>query len=1089
MDEYTYEFITDAYNYHPIYEQRENEGYYVKNWQGQGITANQKTYDKTHETNHDHHIRTDLTDEEKNRVYSIIIGMIDKFKGDEKNKQSIKYKLNHSNIIRPSKDGIKEIQKGRYLDIFRRTPEDTVLLRAEYYFDGTNWCEVNIKDLKCNRKIDYSSASKTINIPANQIIYLMLSDIEQSPQRLEALRMKLEKQTPKDWAVVNDFMNNPTKIFTPIVETKQEPYFTVSKGAIYDNRLRALEYPKINIDLKNKLEKNPCMVGYENIIYEDNYTPTLIVPDFAEYAEILYSQIEKLYDSYKQKIGEFGIQDQIHEELAKEQEEKLKIKFEESRIKRDEAIKTVKMAKNILTEAQKKLSYASSHPYGNNSKKELQLAKDNCSSAESELKKVENLKTKADENYKLAEKEAKEAEKKRISIEKQRCRNKLKHLSELICSEYDNWDLLNEEDREHLKQDFYNKKYKLLLVEYLSKKLAWWICQSCYQDMIYDYEFYYNYSKNNKEEYEEYITDRFLKYIEIIYDFNQEAMNYLCSNALKLLKTMFIKKLKSKSNNYDLAFIDYLCLDIDMHQKDEDILADLDKFESYKEFGSYNWFVECLYPNVISPSKDIITKLLGYFAKSIVYCVHPHNTKDVVSLEKLFYKLFRNFNKQGLITISRLTKDEKAIKISSKSFKNIYFLKSNVKEKDGHAISFGGRISAINHFVSFCNIIIAIDAIESADSTIEKCSAYLQVTSLLCDSIQNIFKKEIYGYISAGMNLCKGICDFMNLYGKGDKSAAKYKLSVSVVSLFVVIVPSVFVSIPLLLIAIGLDLYGSKKITVDIEKWVRYCEYGIYYNDLMKNKKALGWSDFERNVLEEDFIKEIPENKTKEDYIYETWRDDLSFRIDTYEKIIHSFSVKCTPLQQILYSYHWNPNMPIDAQIKDEVLNFSILRMELNFKTITINDRFKISIELKNTINNKNMSTQFEGDGTNLNCYYDESEGYKIVLYLLSDNNEETLRYIKEKSIKKFNDFKNPLNDYDIKTIVKPDFMNIFKNNILSSFNSKQNQKYYLGEWWFLKIHICYYQNAGNTALNKLIPTKKLEYIEPMKTLRSRWEK
>lgn len=46
IDEYSYKIVKNAYDYEPLYEKRELEGYYKKNWQSQSMMADLKEYDK-----------------------------------------------------------------------------------------------------------------------------------------------------------------------------------------------------------------------------------------------------------------------------------------------------------------------------------------------------------------------------------------------------------------------------------------------------------------------------------------------------------------------------------------------------------------------------------------------------------------------------------------------------------------------------------------------------------------------------------------------------------------------------------------------------------------------------------------------------------------------------------------------------------------------------------------------------------------------------------------------------------------------------------------------------------------------------------
>lgn len=961
LDEYTYEFITDAYNYHPIYEQRENEGYYVKNWQGQGITANQKTYDKTHETNHDHHIRTDLTDEEKNRVYSIIIGMIDKFKGDEKNKQSIKYKLNHSTIIRPSKDGIKEIQKGRYLDIFRRTPEDTVLLRAEYYFDGTNWCEVNIKDLKCNRKIDYSSASKTINVPANQIIYLMLSDIEQSPQRLEALRVKLEKQTPKDWAVVNDFMNNPTKIFTPIVETKQEPYFTVSKGAIYDNRLRALEYPKINIDLKNKLEKNPCMVGYENIIYEDNDTPTLIVPDFAEYAENLFESLAKSYHFY---IAKTGADLSLNEDYINQPIENKDDKTEEE--------------KNII---------------------------------------------KQDEhNTKL-----------------------LKYLSELICDKNNKWDLLNRDKGYDLflKRDLFNIRREFRKINYLAKKLSWWICQSPYQDLLYDYEFYCEYTEKDSKLFDEYIDKRFLQYLFVLENISvaNDALLYL----YKDFQTKSYSIFKDKNNDLKSEF--YSNYEQYIIGESSKIKDDFTLLQSYKSLQESNWLVEIAYPKVKKIAKEGYLKVLGILSHIVV--IRDGKRYQADKILKLFKKFLHNCSdKDVIIRIDKFDNEGAGINLTNKRNKSIYILylekegkgnneSSSIKGNIVEFIKSSSYTKAIKYAVSAIDKAIMIynlaytedgnDYIKVIDSITEE----LIQLSKYNDSIKNtvlgkiklrngkIVFKEWTGIVS----IAASIATMIYYIYEGDTKYAVIDFSCDMILFGVTLVfGGFYLTVAMIFIRMAIEVWINNLKTDSFEKWVSLNNYGCDHELLSGEKRyPYKWT----HTIYPKFV----EDRTHFDInkVTKNWFENTKEQLRTYYRILTPIKVSTVLYQRYANELVSDKYTKELYGIKKSYEQYYTLCVELTMNEFYPSDKFALYLKNGNTTyqipKNPNKDEYITKDYIN---HVINKDGINKLLLIFQGNNKKHNERIMEEIESRYRIFN--LNK-KMKTISASDIINSISHN------------------------------------------------------------
>lgn len=390
IDEYSYKIVKNAYDYEPLYEKRELEGYYKKNWQSQSMMADLKEYDKKHSTDRNHRLKNNISNEQKSFLLPIILRNLSNFKGNPDNKQSIHYKLNSQSVLRPSLQNLKNVEKGRYLDIFRRNKEGKVLLRSEYYFDGIDWCEVPVNNLSSNRKVNCSAKNKYIKLPASQTCYLMISDIKQAPQRLEALRKKIEKRRIVDWNEIGN--NSLDKLISRNLRAPELKQETVIKSSeYYDDRLRVIEIPPLKNGLSEDVLKR--YIGYEDIVFENNQTiPTIIVPDYTEYAEFLFEELDKHYSTYLKRIGT------------------------------------------------------------------------NDTNSENS-------------------------------------NNLLKYLTELVCAQNNKWDTILESSKHNynkiLKNDLFNTRLEFTLVNYYAKKLGWWISQTSYQDLLYDYEYYYNYVEKN----------------------------------------------------------------------------------------------------------------------------------------------------------------------------------------------------------------------------------------------------------------------------------------------------------------------------------------------------------------------------------------------------------------------------------------------------------------------------------------------------------------------------------------------------------------------------------------------------------------
>ena len=189
------------------------------------------------------------------------------------------------------------MQKGRYLDVFWRRSENEVLLRAEYYNDGKNWKEINVKNLSDKRRVENSSIGECITIPSDKTCYFMLSDIKPSATRLEEIRLKIQKKKGIKWEEINKDLSNT--FISPMKNTSisAKSEVVIRSASFQDDRLRVVEIPPLNDN--HTRESISKYIGYENVTFENNSSiPTIIVPDYAEYAEYLFTELDKHYSEY-----------------------------------------------------------------------------------------------------------------------------------------------------------------------------------------------------------------------------------------------------------------------------------------------------------------------------------------------------------------------------------------------------------------------------------------------------------------------------------------------------------------------------------------------------------------------------------------------------------------------------------------------------------------------------------------------------------------------------------------------------------------------------------------------------------------------
>ena len=254
-------------------------------------------------------LRSNITEEEKCYIFRIIIKNIEKFKLYEKGDDYARFKdkslynrFFKTDILNPDIKNLKNVQKGRYLDVFWRRSENEVLLRAEYYNDGKNWKEINVKNLSDKRRVENSSIGECITIPSDKTCYFMLSDIKPSATRLEEIRLKIQKKKVIKWEEINKDLSNT--FISPMKNTSisAKSEVVIRSASFQDDRLRVVEIPPLNDN--HTRESISKYIGYENVTFENNSSiPTIIVPDYAEYAEYLFTELDKHYSEYLKLTG------------------------------------------------------------------------------------------------------------------------------------------------------------------------------------------------------------------------------------------------------------------------------------------------------------------------------------------------------------------------------------------------------------------------------------------------------------------------------------------------------------------------------------------------------------------------------------------------------------------------------------------------------------------------------------------------------------------------------------------------------------------------------------------------------------------
>ena len=125
------------------------------------------------------------------------------------------------------------------------------------------------------------------------------------------------------------------------------------------------------------------------------------------------------------------------------------------------------------------------------------------------------------------------------------------------------------------------------------------------------------------------------------------------------------------------------------------------------------------------------------------------------------------------------------------------------------------------------------------------------------------------------------------------------------------------------------------------------------------------------------------------------------------------------------------------------------------------------------SIDRKNVFEEFEITGEKLNLYYDEEKGYKVVLYLSSENNLDFQKYLKEKMINNFKDIKKNEKKKDLNVIISKSVMKeVYTNKMDPNF-------------WSIIIDVNHYANVMGNSIKSEIPISKCKEVFTAKDLRN----
>ena len=136
-----------------------------------------------------------VTNEEKSLIYDTIKSNYSKFQLDEFDKDSVKYKIKHESE-NYAFDNLTDIVDGRYLEIFwiEKNKYGERYHFAEYQYKNSKWHSVDTSNLSCSRKTENGAGVENIHVPPDQTLYLMISDVLQSAQRIDSILNRIKRK-------------------------------------------------------------------------------------------------------------------------------------------------------------------------------------------------------------------------------------------------------------------------------------------------------------------------------------------------------------------------------------------------------------------------------------------------------------------------------------------------------------------------------------------------------------------------------------------------------------------------------------------------------------------------------------------------------------------------------------------------------------------------------------------------------------------------------------------------------------------------------------------------------------------------------
>lgn len=581
----------------------------------------------------------------------------------------------------------------------------------------------------------------------------------------------------------------------------------------------------------------------------------------------------------------------------------------------------------------------------------------------------------------------------------------LKFLVSNVCNEYSCWGNIEggrESDTGKMLQS-YDEALKLTIarMNMLAVNLAWWIFQPGYQELLYDYVFYYRYDDTKRNNI---IEDLFVNNIDKLYQIpvTGPTFEYYYQQAYDVYKEVLkqrgfadaVQNMEKFDSEY---FIQYWITG--NWPENAKIRDDFETLALYNENKTMvkNYFAEVFYPQ-FKNARTISLNILKCFAYPII--TTEGKRIEIGQLPKLWQARLYTITKESSVIVEDYRSG--VVQAGNRSFNLVSVWTMGPKDtatKIAESRIFEELkkcIAIFDFYFAAYNLMKKRDVVNSlalASATMELAKAW----KFIDEGAKGSFKNFVLSNSKSLFDVAIGIFKMKKLIYEGDHLAAGLTggtIAIQIASL--VCAGMKIVNGPHALIffiaTLVLKMLIEETTSTEIEKWVKFGFYGRDYQSIINGtyeRNNTGWRPFyEKNVAyymrdDSNDIMPITEGIDKWIENYEITKDGKPViidarqnHIDCYYRIIGDFEVMISKFSDEadgLSKYSADPS------------RMDLLRIECKTPVLTPDNEFKINLNVAyNDPSGKlqEYKKEYSLSYNNSMTQYDEKEGFRLICYI-----------------------------------------------------------------------------------------------------------